>query len=223
LKADASDQTPFGGPSPDQELKRLEPLPGESRSEDRTLERVLGPGVPVTSTERFYWLDGGYSPPALDGGPDSDKRKRAALVISRSLFVRSDSTTVVDRDTRVPPEGAVLARSNRRPNPGGSSRRVGPSRYSETGAQRLREGQITWTKANGSCGRRAGGTPGARWHRDRRSWLGQRCRDPLGGAEQPTASQASCRDHRGLGIGGRHPGRVGTAGAGRSPAADLPS
>jgi hypothetical protein len=60
LKADASDQTPFGGPSPDQELKRLEPLLGESRSEDRTLERVLGPGVPVTSTERFYWLDGGY-------------------------------------------------------------------------------------------------------------------------------------------------------------------
>jgi hypothetical protein len=42
------------------ELKRLEPLLGTWTSEGRTRDSVLGPGVPVTSTETFYWLDGGY-------------------------------------------------------------------------------------------------------------------------------------------------------------------
>jgi Protein of unknown function (DUF1579) len=60
LTEDTSEQTPFGAPPPDPELKRLEPLVGSWRSEEHTLESVLGPGVPVTSTEEFSWLDGGY-------------------------------------------------------------------------------------------------------------------------------------------------------------------
>jgi hypothetical protein len=47
-------------PSPDPELKRLEPLIGTWRAKDHTRDTVLGPGVPVTSTETFQWLEGGY-------------------------------------------------------------------------------------------------------------------------------------------------------------------
>jgi Protein of unknown function (DUF1579) len=56
----AEDQTAFEVPPPDPELKRLEPLLGAWRAEEHTQESVLGPGVPVTSTETFHWLDGGY-------------------------------------------------------------------------------------------------------------------------------------------------------------------
>ena len=54
------DRPAFAAPPPDPELKRLEPLLGTWRSEGHTDESVLGPGVPVRSTETFYWLDGGY-------------------------------------------------------------------------------------------------------------------------------------------------------------------
>lgn len=47
-------------PPPDPELRRLEPLLGTWTTTDNTLDSVLGPGVPVTSTETFAWLDGGY-------------------------------------------------------------------------------------------------------------------------------------------------------------------
>ena len=50
----------FTAPSPSPELRRLEPLVGTWRSDDRTQEGVLGPGVPVTSLETFSWLEGGY-------------------------------------------------------------------------------------------------------------------------------------------------------------------
>ncbi len=54
------DKTALGTPPPDPELKRLEPLLGVWEAEDRTLDTVFGPGVPVRSAERFRWLDGGY-------------------------------------------------------------------------------------------------------------------------------------------------------------------
>lgn len=60
MTQDSGEQTPFRPPPPDPELKRLEPLLGKWRSEGHTLDSVLGPGVPVTSTEEFHWLDGGY-------------------------------------------------------------------------------------------------------------------------------------------------------------------
>ena len=47
-------------PPPDPDLARLEPLVGTWRSEGHTQDSVLGPGVPVHSTETFYWLDGDY-------------------------------------------------------------------------------------------------------------------------------------------------------------------
>jgi hypothetical protein len=47
-------------PPPDRQLARLTPLLGTWRAEDHTRDSVLGPGVSVTSTERFQWLDGGY-------------------------------------------------------------------------------------------------------------------------------------------------------------------
>ncbi len=50
----------FEAPPPDPELMRLEPLLGTWTSEEHTEDSVLGPGVPVTSTETFCWLDGGY-------------------------------------------------------------------------------------------------------------------------------------------------------------------
>ncbi len=50
----------YAVPPRDPELKRLEPLLGTWRTEDHTRESPLGPGVPVTSTETFSWLDGGY-------------------------------------------------------------------------------------------------------------------------------------------------------------------
>jgi Protein of unknown function (DUF1579) len=59
---DTNAQSAFGTPPPDPELKRLEPLLGtwKERAEDRTQDGVFGPGIPVASTESFYWLDGGY-------------------------------------------------------------------------------------------------------------------------------------------------------------------
>jgi hypothetical protein len=47
-------------PAPDPELRRLEPLLGTWRTEDQTQPSILGPGVSVTSTESFSWLEGGY-------------------------------------------------------------------------------------------------------------------------------------------------------------------
>jgi hypothetical protein len=52
--------TAFGVAPPHPELKRLEPLLGSWTTEDRTLDSVYGPRVPVRSTEAFRWLDGGY-------------------------------------------------------------------------------------------------------------------------------------------------------------------
>jgi hypothetical protein len=50
----------FGIAPPDPELRRLLPLLGEWKTQEHTQASMLGPGVPVTSTERFYWLEGGY-------------------------------------------------------------------------------------------------------------------------------------------------------------------
>jgi Protein of unknown function (DUF1579) len=58
--SDQSYQSAFDAPPPDPELKRLEPLVGTWRTEGHTQQSVFGPGVPVTSTETFRWLDGGY-------------------------------------------------------------------------------------------------------------------------------------------------------------------
>jgi hypothetical protein len=57
---ESTEQTAFAAPAPDPELGRLEPLLGTWRSQDHTLDSVIGPGVPVASTESFHWLDGGY-------------------------------------------------------------------------------------------------------------------------------------------------------------------
>jgi hypothetical protein len=57
---DTNTQSALGTPPPDPELLRLEPLLGTWRAEERTQDSVLGPGVPVASTESFRWLDGGY-------------------------------------------------------------------------------------------------------------------------------------------------------------------
>jgi hypothetical protein len=51
---------PFGAPLPSLELRRLEPLVGRWQTTARTEAGVLGPSVPVTSFEEFYWLEGGY-------------------------------------------------------------------------------------------------------------------------------------------------------------------
>ena len=58
--ADRSAQTAFGAPPPDPELARLAPLLGTWTTQGHTRDGVYGPGVPVTSTETFRWLDGGY-------------------------------------------------------------------------------------------------------------------------------------------------------------------
>ena len=52
--------TVFGAPPPSPELQRLQPLVGTWTASDHTLDSVLGPGVPMTSKERFTWLEGGY-------------------------------------------------------------------------------------------------------------------------------------------------------------------
>jgi hypothetical protein len=54
------EQTAFGAPPPDPELRRLDPLVGTWRAKDRTMDGVFGPGVPVRSQETFSWLEGGY-------------------------------------------------------------------------------------------------------------------------------------------------------------------
>jgi hypothetical protein len=56
---DDTARSAFGAPPPDPELQRLAPLLGTWTSEDHTRDSVLGPGVPVTSTETFRWLEGG--------------------------------------------------------------------------------------------------------------------------------------------------------------------
>jgi hypothetical protein len=57
---DTTTRSPFGIEPPHPELERLQPLVGGWKVEDHTRDSVLGPGVPVTSTERFGWLEGGY-------------------------------------------------------------------------------------------------------------------------------------------------------------------
>ena len=65
---------PPGVPMPDPELRRLEALVGTWAATEHTKDTILGPGVPVTYTETFHWLEGGYflvqeyeSMAALDG------------------------------------------------------------------------------------------------------------------------------------------------------------
>ena len=58
--ADDGSNQPDSTPPPDPELGRLESLLGTWEAEDRTQDSVLGPGVRVTSTETYSWLDGGY-------------------------------------------------------------------------------------------------------------------------------------------------------------------
>jgi Protein of unknown function (DUF1579) len=60
MTADNSDAVADEVPPPHPELERLEPLLGSWTSEDHTHDSILGPGVPVTSTETSSWLDGGY-------------------------------------------------------------------------------------------------------------------------------------------------------------------
>jgi hypothetical protein len=47
-------------PPPAAELRPLDPLVGTWTARSETRDSILGPGVPVTSTETFEWLDGGY-------------------------------------------------------------------------------------------------------------------------------------------------------------------
>ena len=58
--ADRSAQATFDAPAPDPELQRLAPLLGTWTTQGHTQDGMYGPGVPVASTERFRWLDGGY-------------------------------------------------------------------------------------------------------------------------------------------------------------------
>jgi hypothetical protein len=55
-----SNQVAYQPPPPDPELQRLTPLIGTWQAKEHTQDSVLGPGVPVTSVEEFYWLEGGY-------------------------------------------------------------------------------------------------------------------------------------------------------------------
>ena len=50
---DTGAQSPFDVPPPDPELRCLQPLLGSWTAQETTQDSVLGPGVPVTSTERF--------------------------------------------------------------------------------------------------------------------------------------------------------------------------
>ena len=47
-------------PMPDPELQRLAPLVGTWKTSSHTQDSLLGPGVPVDSTETFAWHEGGY-------------------------------------------------------------------------------------------------------------------------------------------------------------------
>ena len=43
------------------QLRRLEALVGTWAATEHTKDTILGPGVPVTYTETFHWLEGGTS------------------------------------------------------------------------------------------------------------------------------------------------------------------
>jgi Protein of unknown function (DUF1579) len=60
MASDTNERTALGTPAPDPELRRLKPLVGTWRAKEHTEDSVLGPGVPVASTESFHWLDGDY-------------------------------------------------------------------------------------------------------------------------------------------------------------------
>jgi hypothetical protein len=60
MAANDNTQAAYQPPLPDHELQRLAPLLGTWRAKDHTQDSLLGPGVPVTSREEFYWLEGGY-------------------------------------------------------------------------------------------------------------------------------------------------------------------
>ena len=57
--ADRAGPAAFDAPAPDRELQRLAPLLGTWTTQGHTQDGGDGPGVPVTSTETFRWLDGG--------------------------------------------------------------------------------------------------------------------------------------------------------------------
>jgi hypothetical protein len=59
------EESTFAAPSPDPELERLEPLLGTWRTEGSTEDSVLGPGVPVTSTETFFSNNGPFTEEAI--------------------------------------------------------------------------------------------------------------------------------------------------------------
>ncbi|MFI7067156.1 hypothetical protein ACIBL3_39605 [Kribbella sp. NPDC050124] len=61
FRNDSAESSTDTVPAPHPELRRLEPLIGTWRCDDRTEDTTLfGSGVPVTSADRFSWLDGGY-------------------------------------------------------------------------------------------------------------------------------------------------------------------
>ena len=47
-------------PAPHPELRRLEPLIGRWTQKGHSKDTIFGPGVPYTSEENFYWLEGGH-------------------------------------------------------------------------------------------------------------------------------------------------------------------
>ncbi|RIK39904.1 MAG: hypothetical protein DCC55_16685 [Chloroflexi bacterium] len=55
-----TNQVAYQPPAPDPELRRLEPLLGTWQVTGWTEESLAGPAGPVTSSETFDWLDGGY-------------------------------------------------------------------------------------------------------------------------------------------------------------------
>jgi hypothetical protein len=55
-----SDETTLEVPQPAAALRALDPLIGTWQARSETRASILGPGVPVRSTETFEWLDGGY-------------------------------------------------------------------------------------------------------------------------------------------------------------------
>jgi hypothetical protein len=58
---DTNDRPAHAVPAPHPDLQRLAPLVGAWTADEHTVDTaLLGPGVRVTSRERFSWVDGGY-------------------------------------------------------------------------------------------------------------------------------------------------------------------
>jgi hypothetical protein len=158
--ADKTAQAAFGAQPPDPELKRLEPLLGTWTSKDHTQDSVYGPGVPVTATETFRWLDGGYflvqEYETTFGEEPTQRGVNYWATTPRPAGSGSSSSATTDRSPRT--ATATRARWPTAGSPSSVRRASSTSSMRKGRSRRTRTARSPWP--GGCATSRASGSPG---------------------------------------------------------------